>query len=120
MENETTPWYVLPTKLYDFLKFMALVVLPAFSTLYFTLGALWDWNHVETVIGSMSAIDVFLGVVLKAANAGFISSGAGLSGAIDISEDEFGKKTYSLVLNDLPEAIDKLAAVTFKVNSPTG
>lgn len=51
-------------KIYDVLKWIAQVVLPALGTLYFTLNAIWGLPCVEQVLGTITALDTFLGVVL--------------------------------------------------------
>ena len=54
----------LPNGAYNVLKWIAIVVLPALSTLVFTIGSIWGWGFTEQVIGSIAAVDMFLGVVL--------------------------------------------------------
>lgn len=51
-------------KVYDVLKWIAQVGLPALGTLYFTLDQLADWHHGAIVSGFVLALDAFLGVVL--------------------------------------------------------
>lgn len=50
---------------YDFLKEIAQIYLPALATLYFTLASIWGFPYAEQIVGTISAIDVFLGAVLK-------------------------------------------------------
>lgn len=50
---------------YDFLKEIAQIWLPAIATLYFTLASIWGLPYAEQIVGTISAIDVFLGAVLK-------------------------------------------------------
>lgn len=54
----------LGNKVYDVLKFIALIGLPSLTTLYFVLGGIWGLPDVEQVIGSMTAVDTFLGAIL--------------------------------------------------------
>ena len=51
-------------KMYDVLKYIAQIVLPALGTLYFALAGLWSFPYVEQVVGTISAVDTFLGVLL--------------------------------------------------------
>jgi Putative phage holin Dp-1 len=51
-------------KLYDFLKFLAQIVLPAFGTLYFTLAGIWHLPGAQEVVNTVIAVDTFLGVIL--------------------------------------------------------
>lgn len=53
---------------YDRLKFLAQVVLPALGTLYFALCGIWGFPYGEQIIGTITAIDTFLGVILKSAS----------------------------------------------------
>ena len=51
-------------KVYDILKFIAQIVLPALGTLIFTIAAIWGVPYSEQIVGTITAIDVFMGVVL--------------------------------------------------------
>lgn len=55
----------MSNKIYDALKFIAQIVLPAAGTLYFTLAGIWGLPYGEQIVGTITAVDVFLGVVLK-------------------------------------------------------
>lgn len=50
---------------YDKLKFIAQVVLPAAGTLYAALAGIWGLPYAEQIVGTIVAVDTFLGVVLK-------------------------------------------------------
>ena len=54
----------LNNKVYDYLKWIALVVLPALGTLYFTIAQIWGLPYGEQVVGTITAIVTFLGVIL--------------------------------------------------------
>lgn len=54
----------LNNKAYDFLKWLAQFLLPALATLYFALSKIWGFPFGEEVVGTISAIDVFLGAIL--------------------------------------------------------
>ena len=49
---------------YDFLKWVAQILLPAFGTLYFALAQIWGLPYGEQVVGTITAIDAFLGALL--------------------------------------------------------
>lgn len=51
-------------KVYDALKWIAQYLLPASATLYFALANIWGFPYAEQVVGTISAIDTFLGVML--------------------------------------------------------
>lgn len=50
---------------YDVLKFIAQIVLPAAGTLYFALAGIWGLPYGEQIVGTITAVDAFLGAVLK-------------------------------------------------------
>lgn len=54
----------MSNKVYDILKWIALVVLPALATLYFALAGIWGFPYGEQVVGTITAIDTFLGALL--------------------------------------------------------
>ena len=54
----------ISNKTYDILKWVAMYFLPALGTLYFALAGIWGLPYGEQVVGSITAIDTFLGVLL--------------------------------------------------------
>ena len=54
----------MSNKLYDILKWIAMVVLPAIATLYFALAGIWGLPYAEEIVGTITAVDTFLGVLL--------------------------------------------------------
>lgn len=54
----------LSNKVYDILKWIAMYLLPAAGTLYFALAGIWGFPYGEEIVGTMTAIDTFLGVIL--------------------------------------------------------
>ena len=56
-------------KVYDVLKWIAMVVLPAVATLYFALAGIWGFPYGEEIVGTITAVDTFLGVVLGISSA---------------------------------------------------
>ena len=51
-------------KVYDILKWVALIFLPALGTLYFALSGIWGLPYGEEIVGTITAIDTFLGALL--------------------------------------------------------
>lgn len=49
---------------YDILKAIAQYVLPAFGTLYFAIAAIWGLPYGEEIVGTITAVDAFLGALL--------------------------------------------------------
>lgn len=59
----------MSNKVYDILKWIAIVVLPALATLYFALAGIWGLPYGEQIVGTITAVDTFLGVVLGVSSA---------------------------------------------------
>lgn len=102
---ESEPSTTLFTKpLYDKLKFLALVLLPAFGSLYFGLDALWHWGYGEKVVGSIGLVDTFLGIVLHLDNKRYYNSEANFDGDVNVTPEDGGNKV-TLAFNKAPEDI---------------
>ena len=54
----------MSNKVYDVLKWIAMYLLPALGTLYFALAGIWGLPYGEQIVGTITAIDTFLGVIL--------------------------------------------------------
>lgn len=55
----------MSNKTYDILKYIAQIVLPAIGALWATLAGIWNWPYAEAVLGTISAVDLFMGALLK-------------------------------------------------------
>ena len=51
-------------KIYKVMKWIAMYFLPAIGTLYFALAGIWNLPYGEQIVGSITAVDTFLGVIL--------------------------------------------------------
>lgn len=54
----------LSNKTYDFLKWIAQILLPALGTLYFALAKIWGFPYSTEIVGTIAALDTFLGALL--------------------------------------------------------
>lgn len=61
----------LSNKVYDILKWIALYLLPALGTLYFALSGIWGLPYGEQIVGTITAADTFLGVLLGISSAAY-------------------------------------------------
>lgn len=66
----------MSNKVYDVLKYIAMVVLPAIATLYFALAGIWGFPYGEEIVGTITAIDTFLGVLLGITSAKYNKANA--------------------------------------------
>lgn len=103
------------SKTYDQLKFITQIVLPALGTLYFALAGIWGLPSAEQVVGTIVAVDTFLGICLQISSSTYNAQNS--MGTIDVSKA--GDKTvYTLNLNDDPEHLGDKELVSFRVNRP--
>lgn len=61
----------LSDKTYDVLKWIAMYLLPSAGTLYFALAGIWGFPYGEQIVGTITAVDTFLGVILGISNANY-------------------------------------------------
>lgn len=60
---------MLDDKIYDILKWAALVVLPAIATLYTALAGVWGLPYAQEIPATITAVDLFLGALLGVSTA---------------------------------------------------
>lgn len=56
--------FKMSNEVYDVLKFVAQILLPACGTLYFALASIWGLPYGEQIVGTITAVDAFLGACL--------------------------------------------------------
>lgn len=77
----------MTNKTYDILKWVAMYLLPALGTLYFALAGIWGFPFGEEVVGTITAIDTFLGVILGISTSNYNKTEADKNGTKpDITE----------------------------------
>jgi hypothetical protein len=104
---------LLKGKVYDVVKQIALVWLPAFGTLYFALAQIWGLPNPEDISGSILAVDTFLGVILGISSNTYNKSEERFAGTLAIQDGEDGS-TLRLQGVD-PVALMSRPEVTFKM-----
>lgn len=67
----------IPDKMYDILKWVVIIVLPAIATLYAALSAVWAWPYSDQVVTTITAVDTFLGAVLCISTATYNKEASG-------------------------------------------
>lgn len=106
---------ILSNKHYDILKWIAQVVLPGLGTLYFALAGIWGFPYGEQIVGTITAIDTFLGLLLGISTNNYKKAGADGIMHVDATNPE--KDVYSLELNDDPAKLAEKKTITFRVDS---
>lgn len=55
---------IMNNKFYDAIRFVAEILLPALGTLYFALAGIWGLPYAEQIVGTITAVDCFLGALI--------------------------------------------------------
>lgn len=61
----------LSNKVYDILKYIAQIILPAIGTLYFGIASIWGLPYAEQVVGTITTIDTFIGACLQISSSNY-------------------------------------------------
>lgn len=111
----TPPKPLLSSSVYDSLKKVVQIVLPAFASLYFSLAQIWGLPAAEQVVGTLALLATFFGILLTLSSWSYNSVQAQTDGDVVIMIDESGKKIYTLELNSDPNDLDQKEMLRFKV-----
>ena len=110
------PW--LSGRTYDTMKFMAQILLPALGTFYFALAQIWGLPAAEQVVGTIVAVDTFLGVILGISTAQYNASESRFDGVMEVHpRNEQGIQNFQLNLNEPPHQLADKQVVAFKVQT---
>lgn len=101
-------------KLYDVLKFLAQILLPAVATLYFALAQIWGLPGSEQVVGTIVAVDTFLGVLLGLSQSSYKKNEVA-DGVMQVRGTE--GDSFMLELDDNPEVLADRKEVRLRVQT---
>lgn len=62
------PKYLLPSKAYDVLKWVGLVLCPATATLIGAVGPAWNMPNVDATVLTINSIGLFIGMCIGASH----------------------------------------------------
>jgi len=51
-------------KVYDVLKWLVLIALPAFNVFYANLAPLWGWGYVAEITGTLNVVAALIGALI--------------------------------------------------------
>lgn len=69
----------MTNKVYDILKWITQYFLPAIGTLYFALAGIWGLPYGEQIVGTITAVDTFLGILLGISSAQYNKASLAMS-----------------------------------------
>lgn len=96
-------------KLYDILKWVAQIVLPALGAAYFGLASIWGFPYGEQVVGTITVLDTFLGALLGISSIKYEGDGV-----LTVNTEDENKDIYHLSLTTPIEDLPKKNCVVFK------
>lgn len=108
---------LLSNNVYDKLKFLTQVLLPGVGALYFALAGIWGLPSAEEVVGTIVAVDAFLGLFLVGATKQYNNTDARFDGAVNISphpDDPENSSNLHVQLD--PASLAEKDEITVKVN----
>lgn len=106
----------MSNRTYDVLKWIAQILLPALGTLYFALASIWGLPYAEQVVGTITAVDTFLGVLLGLSTKTYISDPKNFDGTLKVDTSSPELEKYSLEMHTVLEDLPKKNIVSFKVD----
>lgn len=101
---------------YNRLKQSTTILIPAVSALYFALAQIWHLPKAEEVVGSLAALNTFLGVVLGISTRSYNRSDTKYAGIIEVEETE-DVKNLNIILNEAARPLENEPEVTFRVDN---
>lgn len=63
-KSNETPGYLLPDKVYQVLKWLALIALPAIAVFTQAVGPAWGLPHVDQIVETLDALGVLVGALI--------------------------------------------------------
>jgi hypothetical protein len=105
---------VLSNAQYDALKWLALIGLPAVGALYFGLAELWNLPKPHEVVGTLTLLDTFLGVLLGVAKKQYMNSDAPYDGTMEVLKSD-SRLIHQLEIATSPDQLSQQNSITLKV-----
>lgn len=104
-----------PDHIYDILKYLAQVGLPALATLVFSLGPIWDLPNADEITKTIVAVNVFLGALLVLNQVRWNNSDEKYDGTIDPAHANAQTSSEALSLKSEPNDLLGQKEVLLKV-----
>mgnify|MGYP000846789538 CR=1 FL=1 len=115
--EEITP--IFTGKLYDFIKKLVQVIIPGFSAMYFAFANIWGLPGAEQVVGSLAAINLFLGLLIGVSSRQYKALNLPYDGSIVVTPKQDGGTLFTLELNSDPNDLPLKKSVVFDIVVPT-
>lgn len=107
--------FAMREQVYDFFKELAQIYLPAAGVLYAAVAGIYGLPLAVQVVGTIAALDTFLGVVLKVSSVSYLSSGGSADGSVHITDGLPSKLAIDLT----PEQLANKGSIVLNVTGIT-
>jgi hypothetical protein len=102
---------------YDSLKRLVEIILPGLGTMYFGLSVFWPLPYVDSIVGSIAVICVFLGLVLRDSSKNYTPEAPNEMGSFVINTTEIDRAPYRLELDADLADLEKKDTISFRVKN---
>ena len=106
----------LNNTVYDILKWIVVIFLPASGAAYYGLSILWGLPYVEQIVGTVVVTETFLGALIGISTTTYNKKDGGYDGVLMLESDEENRAVYSFVLHDDPELLVNKDKLNIKVS----
>lgn len=113
--NQASNPFLLSDKLYNLVKKLVQIVLPAFASFYFGLAGIWDLPEPDKVVGTIALLTTFLGIILGISSAQYTASGKGIDGRLVVQPSESGPVVQAVSYDGTAEDLAGKKTITLKV-----
>lgn len=121
MAEKRNTTFMLSDGMYNLIKKLVQVILPAFGALYFGLAGIWGLPYADKVTGTIVVLTTFLGVCLGISTAQYNASGKAFDGQMVVhTNQETGlPKVARLAFDGEAKDLEGKESITFKVSHET-
>lgn len=112
--------YALPSPVYDVLKDVTQIYLPATAALYIALAQIWGWGFQLEVGATITAIVAFLGVALKISTTSYFNSDKSNDGVLVVDQSNPLKDSYLFDVSTPLEDVALRNSITLRVDPQPG
>jgi Putative phage holin Dp-1 len=105
-------------EMYDFLKKVALIYIPALASVYAVVAGIWGLSGTTEVLGTISAVDTALGTILGVSTKSYTANQPPSDGNLVVDKSNPAKDTYSLEITSPLESLSSKKTITLAVKAP--
>jgi hypothetical protein len=108
--------YLISNKVYNILKWVVMIFLPAFATLYITLAQVWDFPNPDDVVTTCAALATFLGILIGVGTRSWNNSEGKYDGELAITgqDPDTGNPDLSLKITRDPNELAAKRTIRLK------